>query len=108
MLSTVASAWNVLNEVIHSVQDLPCYEEARRLALPTHKKRRAAAMGDPELDPSKRHQVLPRVVHFLKLAAQGDDADTLAVEARPLLTTIGAELPVYRVFAENLEAPKPR
>jgi hypothetical protein len=51
--------------------------------------------------------VLPRVVHFLKLTAQGDADDKLAVEARKLLTAVGAKLPEYRVVAENMEAPKP-
>ncbi len=108
VLSAVASAWNVPDAVIHSVQDLPRYEEARRLALAAHRKRLAGALGDPAMDPSKLRQELPRVVHFLKLAAQGDADDRLTIEALGLLTAIGAKLPEYRMAAGNAEAPKPR
>ena len=108
VLSAVASAWNVPDEVIHSVQDLPRFEEARRLALAAHKRRLAAALGDPEMDPSRLRQMLPRVVHFLKFAAQGDAESKLTIEARTLLAAIGAKVPEYRMVGEHIEAPKPR
>ena len=108
VLKAVAHARNVPDKVIQSVADLPRFEEARRLALKAHKERLAESLGDPNLDPAKLRQHLPRIVHFLKLAAMGSPDERLTAEARGLLTAIGAKLPEYHMVAENAEAPKPR